>query len=151
MRALIAFAGIAMACAAGNGAPSETAPAPSELKAAWQAYSTYCSACRNGSPCCLKEADFAPERWSKQSGAYLRAFRGYYECEYSEAVRSESAGENAPLRASDDFPTLSNFARNCEPHGCQGHQAVMVSELNRALATPGDHPEGALVACSGTE
>lgn len=152
MRALIAFTGIAVGCAAGNAAPSETAPAPSELKAAWEAYSTYCSACRNGSPCCLKETDFAPERWSKQSSAYLRAFRDYYECEYAESIRSESAGENAPTRPSwDHFPTLSNFARNCGPHACQGHQAVMVSELDRALATPRAHPEGALVACSATE
>jgi hypothetical protein len=100
----------------------------------------------------LKEADFAPERWSKQSSAYLRALRDFYECEYTESIRSESMSVNDPPSASPDyFPTLSNFARNCGPHSCQGHQEIMVSELDRALAVPRAHPEGALVACTRPE
>jgi hypothetical protein len=152
MRALLALACISTACAAGPAPSSEAAPSRSELKAAWRAYSTYCGVCRNGSPCCLKEADFAPERWSQQSSAYLRAFRDFYECEYSESVRMESTGINDPPSASPDyFPTLSNFARNCGPHACQGHHEVMVSELDRALAVPRAHPEGAPVACTKAE
>jgi hypothetical protein len=152
MRALLAVAGLSVACAAGTPPTSEGAPSRPELKAAWDAYSAYCSLCRNGGPCCLKEADFAPERWSPRAGPYLRAFHDYYECEYSESIRAESAGDNTPPRdSSDQFPTLSNFSRNCGPHACQGHQASMVAELDRALAAPRPHPTGALVACSASE
>lgn len=121
------------------------------MRAAWQAYSAYCSLCRNGSPCCLTEADFAPERWSKQAGPYLRALRDYYECEFAEAAANESLGSNAPAPTpNDEFPTMSNFARNCLPHACQGHAEKMTSELDRALATAHAHPPAALVACTAT-
>jgi hypothetical protein len=147
MRALFALAVLSLGCAAGSPPPGESAPSRSELKAAWDAYAAYCSLCRNGSPCCLKETDFAPERWSKQSGPYLRALRDFYQCEYSESIGDESSGMNAPPPAAPDyFPTLSNFSRNCGPHACRD-QATMVSELDRALATPRPHPAGALVAC----
>jgi hypothetical protein len=152
MRALLVLACLSLGCAAGSAPPGESAPSRSELKAAWDAYSAYCSLCRNGSPCCLKETDFAAQHWSKLSSPYLRAFRDFYECEYSESVRAETSGENAALVTSaDQTPTLSNFARSCGPHACQGHQATMVSELDRALATPRAHPVGALVACSANQ
>jgi hypothetical protein len=149
MRALMVISSLLAACAAGPAPPSEPAPAQSELRAAWQAYSAYCGLCRNGSPCCLTEADFAPERWSKQSGPYLRALRDYYDCEYAESAKDESLGMNAPPDSPNgNWGTMSNFARNCAPHACQNHQATLVSELDRALATPRAHPPGALVACA---
>jgi hypothetical protein len=138
-----------LACASEQGPPPGAGtPDASDLKAAWQAYSAYCSLCRNGGPCCLREADFAPERWSKQSGPYLRAMRDYYECEFAESSTNEYLGLNAPARPADQFPTISNYARNCEPHACQGHSAKMASELDRALAQPRAHSANAVVACA---
>jgi hypothetical protein len=134
-------------CAAGAPAADQRASAD-DLSAARAAYSAYCNLCRGGAPCCLSDKDFAPERWSKQSTVYLRAFRGYYECEYSEASLAESQGMNAPVAPEVDFPTASNFSRNCQPHACQSYQATMQSELDRALATPRPHPPDAMVVCS---
>ena len=149
MRWLLGLTSLVTACTAGS-AQSESAAPPVDVKAAWEAYSAYCRLCKNGSPCCLRERDFAPERWSKQSGAYLRAMHDFYECEFAESARAEYSGENpAPLTGGEsDFPTVSNYARNCGPHACQRYGDIMVRELDRALASPQPHPPGALVACS---
>jgi hypothetical protein len=149
MRVLIALLLLGTACTAGS-PPSGLGSAPSDVKAAWQAYSTYCSLCKNGSPCCLKESDFAPERWSKQSGPYLKAMRDFYDCELADSVRAEYSGENpAPVTSGEMyFPTISNYARNCGPHACQRYSDIMVRELDRSLAAPSPHSTGALVACS---
>jgi hypothetical protein len=152
MRWLIASLWLTTACAAGS-PPTESASAPGDVKAAWQAYSAYCSACKNGSPCCLQERDFAPERWSKQSGPYLKAMRDFYDCELAESASAEYSGENPAPQTGGDmyFPTLSNYARNCEPHACQRYGDIMVRELDRALAATTPHPKGAQVACGVAE
>jgi hypothetical protein len=152
MRSLITLVLLGAACTAGS-PPSESGSPPGDVRAAWKAYSAYCSLCKNGSPCCLKESDFAPERWSKQSGPYLKAMRDFYDCEFAESSRPEVYSDrirgNDPATAeSIDFPTMSNYARNCEPHACQRYGDLMIQELDRALAAPSRHAEGALVACS---
>lgn len=149
MRMLTLLVGLATGCAAG--APvAEHEPPVDQLRAAHEAYDAYCNMCRTGESCCLSRGDFAPERWSTESSTYLRAFRDYYECEYSDTSLNEAQNMNGP--ASDTrFPTMSNFSRNCEPHACQSHRAIMQRELDRALATPRPHPPGAVVVCSTAE
>jgi hypothetical protein len=148
-RVLMLLACITTACAAG--APvAEHEARSDDLRSAQEAYQAYCSLCRTGGPCCLQAEDFAPERWSNQSTAYLRAFRGYYECEYSDTSLEEAQGMNAPATDPQGFPTMRNLSRNCQPHACQSYQATMQSELDRALATRRPHAPGALVACSAS-
>src|SRR5215203_3621555 len=121
-RLLLLLACITTACAAG--APvAEHQPRADDLREAREAYNAYCSLCRGGGPCCLTDEDFAAERWSKQSTAYLRAFRGYYECEYADTSLEEAQKMNAPATDQQNFPTMSNLSRNCQPHACQSYQA----------------------------
>jgi hypothetical protein len=149
-RTLLLLTFFTVACGAGTPAAEQQADTD-DLRAAQGAYNAYCNLCSNGEPCCLSGEDFAPERWSKQSTPYLRALRGYYECEYTESSLAETQGSNAPATAEVGFPTISNFSRNCEPHACQSYQATMQSQLDRALAAPRPHTAGAMVVCSASK
>jgi len=123
----------------------------SDAAAAYAAYQAYCGLCPNAETCCLGESDFGPEHWSSASGTYLRAMRGYYECQRAQAM-GESLYVQPPEEppGSASFGPLTNaghFRLSCYPHAC-GESEVMVSELDRARADPVPHDEGALVICS---
>lgn len=131
--------------------PSAEPPRAGDAAASYAAYEAYCGVCTEAETCCLREADFAPERWSNESGTYLRAMRDYYECQRM-AVLDHARYQPAPLAPSDGFGPLThagNIVASCYPHGCGDYAAIMAAELDKAQATPRSRAAGALVSCAG--
>lgn len=140
-----------MGCGARGAPPAPEPYRASDAAAAHAAYQAYCGLCPKAETCCLSESDFGPGHWSSASGAYLRAMRGYYECQ-----RAQTMGESLYVRPPEETPgagpfgpftNAGHYRLSCYPHACEESE-VMASELDRARADPVPHDEGAVVICS---
>jgi hypothetical protein len=140
-----------MGCGARSAPPAPEPYRASDAAAAFSAYQAYCGLCPKAETCCLGETDFAAPHWSSASGTYLRAMRGYYECQrtqtLTESMHVEPPVESAGSGSFRPFSNAGHHQLSCYPHACSEAE-VMASELDRARADPVPHDEGALVICS---
>ncbi len=150
MRSLAFLVLLTSACSVERAATAQ-APSQGEAQAAGDAYRAYCGLCGDGEGCgCLKAADFVPERWSQRAGPYLRAMRGYYECQRLMTLTEDGMYPNTPTLASregDGFAMISGYSRSCGPHACTDEAEAMAQHLPAALLASSPQPEkGALLA-----
>jgi hypothetical protein len=139
-------------CGARANPPAAEPFRASDAAVANAAYQAYCGLCPKAETCCLDESAFAPDNWSSASGAYLRAMRGYYECQRAQTLL-ESMHVEPPLEPSgsgsfNSFSNAGHYQLSCYPHACGEFSETMASELDRARATPELHEPGALVICA---
>jgi hypothetical protein len=99
----------------------------------------------------LREADFAPGRWSTAAGPYLRALRERYECMRGDVLVDAALYAEpvmAPELAANVVPVESTMSFSCERHACMKFATAMAARLDHALAAPTAHRPDAPIACS---